>query len=170
MDLQLRLLLDQLFENLEGLDYYAVLGVEQNVDGEAIRRAFYDRAELMHPDRHYNLVDTDLREKLYLVYKRVAEAYRVLGIGETRREYDQQLARGRKRYQADTLKDIPKDPEMSIRNIRARKLYLDAQAALKTGNAQGALLALKMAEALEPDNALVQQAMAEVMQLGGFKR
>ena len=160
-------MLDNLFEQLDGLDYYAVLGVERDVDADGIRRAFYERAEVMHPDRHYNLVDTDLREKLYMVYKRVAEAYRVLGAEETRREYDEQLGRGRKRYQHDALKDIPKDPEMSIRNIRARKLYVDAQTALREGNLQGAHLALKMAESIEPGNALISASLEEVADRGG---
>src|SRR5262245_29530694 len=152
MDLEIRQLLDRLFDDIDRVDYYTVLGVERDADGESIRKAFYERAEVMHPDRHYHIIDSDLREKLYVVYKRVSEAYRVLGIGDTRREYDQQLARGKLRYAPDTLKDIAKDPELTIKNLRARKLYLDAKTALKEDNVQGAHLALKMADSLEPEN------------------
>ena len=167
MDLETRKLLDSLFDNIDRVDYYTVLGVTRDADNDAIRSAFYQRAEIMHPDRHYNIVDSDLREKLYVVYKRVSEAYRVLGIGETRREYDGQLARGKLRYAPDTLKDIPKDPEFTIRNLRARKLYLDAKTALRDHNVQGAHLALKMADSLEPGNAAIGQLLAEVQ---GTKR
>src|SRR5215813_9334057 len=161
MDLETRKLLDRLFDDIDRVDYYTVLGVERDADGEGIRKAFYERAEIMHPDRHYNIVDSDLREKLYVVYKRVSEAYRVLGIGDTRREYDAQLARGRLRYQPDTLKDIPKDPEFTIRNLRARKLYLDAKTALRDHNVQGAHLALKMADSLEPGNSAIRELLAD---------
>jgi DnaJ domain len=167
MDLETRKLLDSLFDNIDRVDYYTVLGVERDADVESIRKAFYERAEIMHPDRHYNIVDSDLREKLYVVYKRVSEAYRVLGIGETRREYDGQLSRGKLRYAPDTLKDIPKDPEFTIRNLRARKLYLDAKTALRDHNVQGAHLALKMADSLEPNNAAIAEMLAEVQ---GTKR
>ena len=167
MDLETRKLLDSLFDNIDRVDYYTVLGVQRDADNDSIRHAFYQRAEIMHPDRHYNIVDSDLREKLYVVYKRVSEAYRVLGIGETRREYDTQLARGKLRYAPDTLKDIPKDPEFTIRNLRARKLYLDAKTALRDHNVQGAHLALKMADSLEPGNAAIAELLAEVQ---GTKR
>src|SRR5262249_30250878 len=118
MDLETRRLLDSLFDNLDRVDYYTVLGVVRDADAESIRKAFYERAEIMHPDRHYHIVDSDLREKLYLVYKRVSEAYRVLATGDARREYDQQLANGKLRYAPDTLKDIPKDPEFTIKQLR----------------------------------------------------
>ena len=167
MDLEIRQLLDKLFDNIDRIDYYTVLGVDKTADNELIRQAFYQRAEIMHPDRHYNIVDSDLREKLYIVYKRVSEAYRVLGIGETRREYDNQLARGKLRYAPDTLKDIPKDPEFTIKNLRARKLYLDAKTAIRDHNIQGAHLALKMADSLEPGNAAIQDLLGEVQ---GTKR
>jgi curved DNA-binding protein CbpA len=170
MDLAIRTLLDQLYDKLDRTDYYAVLGVARNADEETIRAAFYQRAEIMHPDRHYHLIDTDLREKLYMVYKRVAEAYRVLGGADSRREYDGQLARGKMRYIADSLKDIPRDPEMSIRNLRARKLYIDAKTAQTAGNLQGAQLALKMADSLEPKNPVIAALLEEVRQQGGFKR
>src|SRR5262249_1026727 len=162
MDLETRKLLDSLFDNLDRVDYYTVLGVQRDADNDSIRHAFYQRAEIMHPDRHYNIVDSDLREKLYVVYKPLSEAYRVLGIGETRREYDTQLARGKLRYAPDTLKDIPKDPEFTIRNLRARKLYLDAKTALRDHNVQGAHLALKMADSLEPRNSPIQDLLADV--------
>jgi DnaJ-class molecular chaperone len=162
MDLELRRLLDELFDNLESTDYYALLGVSRDANAETLRRAFYRRAEIMHPDRHYNIVDSDLREKLYVVYKRVAEAYRVLGGEETRREYDLQLARGQARYQPDTFKDIPREPEATIRNLRARKLFMDAKTAIREQNLQGAFLALKMAESLEPNNSVIQDLILEV--------
>ena len=95
------------------------------------------------------------------------ELGRRLGIGDTRREYNNQLARGKVRFAPDTLKDIPKDPEFTIRNLRARKLYLDAKTAIRDHNIQGAHLALKMADSLEPGNAAILELLGEVQ---GTKR
>jgi curved DNA-binding protein CbpA len=171
MDVQTRQLLDRLFDRLDRIDYYEILGVPHAADAEALRNAFYARADVMHPDRHYNIVDSDLREKLYLVYKRVAEAYRVLSATETRRDYDRQLARGRVRFQADTHKDVKRDPETTIRNLRARKLYLDARQALESGNLQGALLALRMADSMEPGSPVIRASIDEVVRgLGTGKK
>src|SRR5262249_55467958 len=161
MDIEVRLLLDRLFDHIGTIDYYSLLGVARDADLETIRQAFYARADLMHPDRYYNLRDTDLREKLYVVYKRVAEAYRVLSASDVRREYDEQLRAGRVRYRRDTLKDLPKEPEMTIRNLRARKLYMDARTALAEGHVQAGRLALRMADALEPGNAAIRDALDE---------
>jgi curved DNA-binding protein CbpA len=171
MDVQTRQLLDHLFDRLDRIDYYEILGVSRDADAEALRTAFYTRADIMHPDRHYNIVDSDLREKLYLVYKRVAEAYRVLSGTDTRRDYDRQLARGNVRFQADTHKDVKREPQMTIRNLRARKLYLDARLALESGNLQGALLALRMADSMEPGSAVIRTAIEEVVRgLGTGKK
>jgi molecular chaperone DnaJ len=63
-------------------DYYEVLGVSREADGEEIKRAYRKLAMLYHPDR--NVGDAEAEVK----FKEAAEAYEVLRDGDKRRRYD----------------------------------------------------------------------------------
>jgi molecular chaperone DnaJ len=63
-------------------DYYEVLGVARDADGEEIKRAFRRCAMQYHPDR--NPGDKEAEEK----FKECAEAYEVLCTEEKRAAYD----------------------------------------------------------------------------------
>src|SRR4051794_4113797 len=63
-------------------DYYEILGVAKEADGEEIKRAYRKLAMQYHPDR--TMGDPDGEEK----FKEAAEAYEVLRDPEKRRRYD----------------------------------------------------------------------------------
>jgi molecular chaperone DnaJ len=63
-------------------DYYEILGVPRDADGEAVKRAYRKAALQWHPDR--NPGNAAASEK----FKEVAEAYQVLGDAEKRERYD----------------------------------------------------------------------------------
>jgi molecular chaperone DnaJ len=69
-------------------DYYEVLGVPQEADGEAIRRAFHALARDWHPD----VADAPNAEARF---RELAEAYSVLSKHESRLLYDRYGYRGR---------------------------------------------------------------------------
>src|SRR3974390_2750450 len=64
-------------------DYYAVLGVERNADGEEIKKAYRKKAVEYHPDK--NPGDKSAEEK----FKELGEAYEVLCDPQKRAAYDQ---------------------------------------------------------------------------------
>src|SRR3989339_1407829 len=63
-------------------DYYKILGVAANANGEEIKKAYRKLAMQHHPDR--NPGDKDAEEK----FKTATEAYEVLGDSEKRKIYD----------------------------------------------------------------------------------
>jgi len=63
-------------------DYYEVLGVPRDADGDAIKGAYRKAAMKSHPDR--NPGDAGAAER----FKEIAEAYQVLSDPEKRRVYD----------------------------------------------------------------------------------
>src|SRR5258705_10383850 len=65
-------------------DYYEVLGVARNAEGEEIRRSYRKLAMKFHPDR----ADGD-KSVAETKFKECAEAYEVLSDPEKRRKYDQ---------------------------------------------------------------------------------
>lgn len=64
-------------------DYYAILGVEKNADGEAIKKRYRKLARELHPDKTKG--DKTLEER----FKAVSEAYDILSDDKKRAEYDQ---------------------------------------------------------------------------------
>ncbi len=64
-------------------DFYAVLGVEKAADATTIKKAYRKLAKDNHPDSHPG--DTARHEK----FKKIAEAYDVVGDPERRKKYDE---------------------------------------------------------------------------------
>lgn len=64
------------------MDYYQILGISQNADDEAIKKAYRVLAKQYHPDR--NPGDKEAEEK----FKEVSEAFEVLSDSVKRAEYN----------------------------------------------------------------------------------
>lgn len=69
---------------MEYKDYYAVLGVPEDADSKAIKKAFRKLAREYHPD-----ANPDNREQAEERFKEINEAYEVLGDSEKRAKYDE---------------------------------------------------------------------------------
>ena len=94
-------------------NYYEILGVTKEADGEEIRKQYRKLAMEYHPDRNPDNSDAEAQ------FKEVAEAYGVLTDPVKRKEYDAHLASGgaQQQYQSgfsysqeDILKDLFRDP------------------------------------------------------------
>uniref|UniRef100_A0A5K3ERR7 J domain-containing protein n=1 Tax=Mesocestoides corti TaxID=53468 RepID=A0A5K3ERR7_MESCO len=68
---------------MEELDYYSVLKVDRNADGETIKKAYRKLALKWHPDKN-----PDNKEEAERRFKLVSEAYEVLSDPQKRRIYD----------------------------------------------------------------------------------
>lgn len=94
-------------------NYYEILGVTKEADGEEIRKQYRKLAMEYHPDHNPENSDAEAQ------FKEVAEAYGVLTDPVKRKEYDAHLASGGARQQnqsgfsysqEDILKDLFRDP------------------------------------------------------------
>tara|TARA_Y100000588_G_scaffold358714_1_gene417107 strand:- start:386 stop:670 length:285 start_codon:yes stop_codon:yes gene_type:complete len=66
------------------VDYYKILGIEQDADSESIKKAYKKLAKKFHPDLNPDNVESS-EEK----FKQINEAYHVLIDDSTREKYDQ---------------------------------------------------------------------------------
>ena len=78
---------------LDDSSYYELLGVLELADAAAIQVAFHDFALAFHPDGHQDGTEAERVAARY-VFRRGAEAYRVLSDPELRAKYDLALASG----------------------------------------------------------------------------
>ena len=81
------------FHALEGRNHYELLGVERDADKKAIRNAYFELSKLFHPDAYFGKRARQLQGRRWRrVFKRLTEAYEVLGKAKKRAEYDEYLA------------------------------------------------------------------------------
>ncbi len=108
----------------EDLDHYAILGVPRSAEKKVIREAYFRLSKQFHPDTLYGKELGSYKVKMERVFKRLTEAYEVLGKKKRRGPYDEYLA----------LKD--------------------QTAAIQNDLAQGAVVAERVATASRPPPAL----------------
>lgn len=158
-----RALVAELYAHLGDAPYYTFLGITPRATPTHIQEAFYRRAEMLHPDRFFNLSDLELRNQIYEVYKRVAEAYRVLENPAARKEYDAGLAQGRNRMIVQEREGARlKAPDDGIESPQAKRFFRLGLDALRANDFKGALLNFNFALSMEPGSATIEAQIAEL--------
>jgi len=148
---------------LDRLDYYALLRIDESANTDDVRRAFHEFAMRYHPDR-YAGAEAEKVERAAAIYRRGAEAYRVLTDLEQRRRYDEQLEKGQLRYEEPKSSSFSRPPSgpIDVKNLRARPFVQKALEQIKSGDLKGAKLNLALALNYEPDNAGLVAKLDEV--------
>lgn len=155
-------------EQLDGLDYYALLGVTDQDRILDYERAFHRFALQFHPDRHPN-EDARIRDALTRIFQRGVEARRVLSDPELHARYRSALQRGNKRLLDDApvvAIDLAQElPELHAR-CRSAGAKLEAMAAARAWkNNDLALVHRRLVSALAHDgqaNPVVEQCVEAV--------
>jgi len=143
-------------DKLEQLDYYTLLGIEDDAGPEAIREAFHRFALKYHPDRHTGSADTKIDRATH-IYRRGAEAYHILSDPELRHLYDKGLKRGELRLSPPSSAPMlrPQTPgagTLRVHSPKARPFVTKAEQALRDGDINTARLNLRIAVQHEPAN------------------
>ena len=150
--------IDQIYAHLDAYTYYELLKVTPADGPDQIRKSFHRLALSMHPDRFATHPDEDLRNKVYAIYKRMTEAYRVLMKPQSRRDYDENLGRGEKR-----LSQTAKRSGIVTREVglppEARKFYRLAQGAERRGDIKTARINYKFAQDLAGDHPMIAEKL-----------
>lgn len=162
---------------LDEVDYYQLLGIDRTADPEAMRSAYFDLSLEFHPDRFFLLRSGDLKEKIYEIYRRIAEAHRVLSDDRKRRLYDEahegsNSKRATAELRADSALPQPVlDPGTvdvtaqiaAVAETQQGLSFVDlAREAFSHGDFNGARLHLTFARAHEPENISLQSALQMV--------
>ncbi|MBL9109850.1 MAG: DnaJ domain-containing protein [Myxococcales bacterium] len=157
---------------LDKLSYYDLLGVPKSATHDDLRRAFHAFAETFHPDAHRARPPNE-QGAVETIFKRGAEAFRVLSEPGLRAQYDQALtlvtdqgsARAAVATRTVTTNSIAPAPARLLDTVRspgARPFVLRAEELAKKGDFKQAKLQLTMALHMERGNVRLEAFAKEL--------
>ena len=117
--------------------YYEILEVSENASPQEIKKAFREKAKLLHPDIAGDAAAEGMRKLL--------SAYEALSDKNRRREYDRIHRRFAEKYRGQTfdyrsfLRERKDDPESQAKLIFFELLHLEEDAAVAIWREQGGL-------------------------------
>ncbi len=83
---------DQLYNSIENLGHYEILGVERYATSKEIATAYYSLSRQFHPDRHFEIPSHDVKGKLVKILYYIDDSYKTLSDTELREQYDRILS------------------------------------------------------------------------------
>ena len=133
------------YEALEKVDYYTLLNVPKGADIETIRKAYYMRAQQLHPDRVKDMAEP-FKSQAIAIFKRVVEAYQTLMDPQLRKIYNEAQKKGgdKRLIISDRLSLKPKGELDFLTTDNGKQYWKAAREALKRGNVPIAKLNLKL--------------------------
>jgi tetratricopeptide (TPR) repeat protein len=127
------------YENLDDLDYYQLLSIDDKVDTARVKAAYLQAAKRYHPDALAKAgLDQETRQQANNVFAKISKAYSLLSNPQQRAEYDK----------AERSDEAPLD---ATRLANAESLYRKGEILLRSGNFAGAIEFLRPAVELWPD-------------------
>jgi curved DNA-binding protein CbpA len=154
---------------LEQLDYYTLLQVPEDSNADQVRQGFHRFAAKYHPDRFSGAgADPKKVERAAQIYRRGAEAYKVLTDPRRRKLYDAGLAEGRVRF--DPAAEPPPAPvnihtwPIKVKTPLARPFAIKAEQLYKAGDWGNAKTNIKLALQKDKGNAQLEALLADVDQ------
>lgn len=80
-----------MFYRLDDLDHYTLLGVGKEADKKTVKRAYFELASAMHPDRYFKKNIGSFKPKMEALFGRITEAHDTLVDAAKRLDYDAYL-------------------------------------------------------------------------------
>lgn len=146
---------------LDTFTYYNILALTPAATPDEIQSAFHAFCTRFHPDKHRGRTEAE-RATVARIFRRGAEAYRILSDADSRARYDAGLGRGETRASM-AVRGAVADPRASVapkamrledtvRNPAARQFARRAEELARLGDRPQAKLQLSLAMNMDPRN------------------
>ncbi len=112
------------FHGLEELTHYQALDVDEKADRQEIRQAYFQLSKVFHPDTLYGKKLGSYKSKMEAIFRRITDAYDVLGKQKKRDGYDRYLA------SQEILRDAEQELSRGERKAKALKRAVKQGASL----------------------------------------
>lgn len=83
----------QTFKRADRLNHYELLGVTTDADRAEIRKAYFALSKTFHPDSYYGKRLGSFKAQMEVVFRKMTDAYEVIGRQQKRDAYDRYLKR-----------------------------------------------------------------------------
>ena len=160
-DQQLRATIMAAAAAMQGQSHYAFLGVPKSADDAAIRNAYVTLARDYHPDRISGSrlgSDTDVLAAVDVLFRRLGDANKALGSGESRARYDREVAI------SESSSSVPSAAgavaQRTRRPVEARTAYAMAETFFKRKEFKQAEVHYRQAVAFDGEEPMLQVALA----------
>jgi DnaJ domain len=126
LDVEIRRRVLLLHRSLDRVDHYALLGVPRTADRKEIKRAYYELAAKVHPDKYFRKDLGSFRHRMAIVFGRLTQAHDALTDKDKRAEYDayldeQRRARSIEDLLADAMAQVQRAQETVEQEARAQE-------------------------------------------------
>lgn len=105
------------YQQLEDVNHYELLGVDQNAQRRQLRKAYFRMSKRYHPDRFYQKILGDYEKMIEAVFQRVTRAYQTLTNSRKRDEYDAALKQNDTGHQPDQRASTPASRRSEPREV-----------------------------------------------------
>ena len=111
-----------IYYDLDDLDHYTLLGLTREADKKSIKRAYYELASRLHPDRFFRKQLGSFKAKMEVVFAKITTAHDTLTSKDGRAEYDA--------YLGDVVNTRALEAQLARaqEEIRLAKEHVEAQA------------------------------------------
>jgi Flp pilus assembly protein TadD len=111
---------------LDRTDHYALLGASRTADRKELKRAYFELASQIHPDRYFRKKLGSFKQRMEIVFGRLTQAHDVLTSKDKRADYDayldeQRRSRSIEDLLADALAEVQHAQETVERQVRAQE-------------------------------------------------
>jgi curved DNA-binding protein CbpA len=130
---------NQLYENIDRLTYYDILEINMDVSSAEIKETYLKMVKDYHPDRHSDLHDSSIKDKLTALFTFINKAYNTLSDEAKRAKYNTSL-----------IKKTPGEgPDKEA--IKAEEQFKRGVEEFKKGNLWGASDLFRWATRINPE-------------------
>ena len=139
-----------------GKDHYQILGLKRGASRDEAKKAYFQLAKEYHPDIHYQEGMGEMGEMLEAIFTRITEAYDVLSVDNTKKEYD---------LYSVISKHERRKPKEEKSNVRSLSQYKRGLEAFKKGDLKEALYSVEWAIRIEPTKPAYYTLLGKILSL-----